>query len=56
MFIPNHEQAQHIIILSYKMLMDTYPREYNKLKYELLTITIVVFLYANERMVRIALA
>jgi hypothetical protein len=29
-FIPNHGQAQLICILFYKMLMDTYPRKYNK--------------------------
>jgi hypothetical protein len=29
-FIPNHGQAQLIFILSYKMLVDTYPWKYNK--------------------------
>ena len=29
-FIPNHGQAQLIFILSCKMLVDTFPREYNK--------------------------
>ena len=29
-FITNHEQAQRRFILSYKMLVDIYPWEYNK--------------------------
>jgi hypothetical protein len=49
--MPNHEQAQHRFTLSYKTLMDTYPREYNKFEVWVLSITFVVFLYANERMV-----
>ena len=31
------------------MLMDTYPREYNNLKYGLLSIIYVVLIYANEK-------
>jgi hypothetical protein len=32
------------------MLVDTYPREYNEFEIGLLSITFVIFFYANEKM------
>jgi hypothetical protein len=49
--MPNHEQAHGRFTLSCKTLIDTYPREYNEFETRLLSITFIVFLYANEMMV-----
>jgi hypothetical protein len=49
--MPNHEHAQRRFAHSYKMLVDTYPREYNEFEIGLLSISFVVFLYVNERIV-----